>query len=151
MTMPEETADDILAITPTPRVKAAAGICVVSGVFSLILALQAGTILQVRGIFQAATPLFALLGLAAVVAGYRLARMRAGAAWFAVGAAAGVGLLSLLWFVFALLNGVVLYLALLLVPLTGGAVLAATGCTLALERAARARQRLRSEGLDSGL
>lgn len=151
MTTPDANADDIFAITPTPRVKAAAGICILSGVFSFILALQSGVILQVRGIYQAVTPLFVLLGAGAILAGYRLARMRPGAAWFAVAAAAGVGLASLGWFIVAALSGVVLYLALLLAPLAGGAVLAATGCTLALERAAQARQRLRAEGLDSGL
>lgn len=151
MTTPDSSADDILAITPTPRIKAAAGVCILSGGFSLILALQSGAILQVRGLYQAVTPLFALLGVVAVVAGYRLARMRSGAAWFAMAAAGGVGLASLGWFIVAALGGVVLYLALLLVPLAGSVVLAATGCTLALERAGRARQRLRAEGLDSGL
>lgn len=147
----EPEGDDILAITPTPRVKAAAACTAIAGVLSLVLCLQAGAVLQLRGGYQAVAPVFGVLGLLGLVTGYRLSRMKNGAAWLGVGVSGAIGLAALVWFVVALLGGVFILLALLLLPLSSGALLAAVGSSAAIQRAEGARARLRSEGLDSGL
>lgn len=147
----EQDSDDILAITPTPKVKVAAACTAIAGVLSLVLCLQAGAVLQVRGPYQAVAPVFGVLGVLGLVAGHRLSRMKNGAAWLGVGVSGAIGLAALAWFVLAILGGVLILLALVLLPLSSVAVLAAVGSSAAIQRAERARARLRSEGLDSGL
>lgn len=150
MTDPE-AVDDVVAITPTTLVKVAAACTTFGGVLSLVLALQAGALLEVRGAFRAVVVVFAVLGVAAVVCGFRVSRMRRGAALWAAIVMALLCLAAIGWFVLALLGGVFVLLALALVPITAVGTVSAARSIKTVERAALARSRLRSLGLDVGL
>lgn len=146
-----DSADDISAITPTSGVKVAGGLTILSGFIACVLALQAGTLLGARGVYRLSEPLFLLLGLACLVGGYRLTRMRAGSARWSMFAAAFTALAGLLWFVMTLQAGVLVLMALGLVPVASLATIAGLASLKPVERAAAARKRLREQGLDSGL
>ncbi len=146
-----DSIDDISAITPTTGVKVAGGLTILSGFVSCVLALQAGTLLGARGIYRLSEPLFGLLGVACIVGGYRLTRMRAGSARGSTVAAALTGLSGLIWFGMTLQAGVFVLMALGLVPIASLATIAALASWKPVERAAAARKRLREQGLDSGL
>ncbi|HET9931683.1 MAG TPA: hypothetical protein VFQ35_13375, partial [Polyangiaceae bacterium] len=151
MNTTNDSIDDIAAITPTPGVKLAGGLTILSGFISGVLALQAGTLLGARGVYRLSEPLFALLGLACLVSGFRLTRMRAGSARWATVAAALACVSGLVWFVMTLQAGVFVLMALGLVPLASIATIAGLASLKPVERAAAARRRLREQGLDSGL
>lgn len=146
-----DSVDDISAITPTSGVKLAGGLTILSGFIACVLALQAGTLLGARGIYRLSEPLFLLLGLACLVGGYRLTRMRGGSARWSTLAAALTALAGLLWFVMTLQAGVLVLMALGLVPVASLATIAGLASFKPVERAAAARKRLREQGLDSGL
>ena len=146
-----ESMDDIAAVTPTPAVKLGGALTIGSGLIACVLALQAGALLEARGAYRLAEPLFLLLGVACVFGGYRLTRLRAGAALLSC-VAAGVTVLSALaWFVLTFMSGVFVLLALALVPLASLAAIASLASLKPVERAAAARKRLRAQGLDAGL
>jgi hypothetical protein len=146
-----ESLDDIVAVTPTPAVKIAGALSLGSGLIACVLALQAGALLEARGAYQLAEPTFLLLGAACLVGGYRLTRMRAGAALLCAVASGVLVLAALGWFVITLLGGVFVLLALGLVPLASVAAIASVASLKPVERASAARKRLRAQGLDAGL
>lgn len=147
----EEGLDDVAAVTPTFGVKVSGACSMLAGVLSSVLALQAGAVLQVRGAFQLAVVLFAVCGLGAVISGFRLTRLLGGSALLTSGFACMTFVSALAWFVVALLNGVLILLALPILPIAGAATITAFANRELVTRADAARSRLRAQGLDLGL
>jgi hypothetical protein len=147
----EEGLDDVAAVTPPLNVKVSGACSIFAGVLSLVLALQAGAVLEVRGAFQLAVVLFAVCGLGGVVSGFRLTRLLGGSALLTTGFASLTLLSALGWFVVALMNGVLILLALPIVPIAGAAAITSFANRELVARADVARSRLRAQGLDLGL
>jgi len=151
MTLDGDSTDDIAAVTPKPAVKVAGALTIGSGLLALVLALQAGALLEVRGVYRLAEPVFFVVGAACVVGGYRLTRMRAGSALWSAGATLAALVSALGWFILTLTGGVFVLLALGLVPVSAVAAIASFASVGPIERASAARRRLRAQGLDAGL
>ncbi len=147
----DDGLDDVAAVTPPTTVKVSGACSMLAGVLTLVLAVQAGAVLQVRGAYQLAVVLFAVCGLGAIVSGFRLTRLLGGSALLTTGFACMTLLSALAWFVVALMNGVLVLLALPIVPVAGAAAITAFTSRALVERADAARSRLRAQGLDLGL
>ena len=147
----DEGFDDVAAVTPPLSVKVAGACSMLAGVLCLVLALQAGAVLAVAGAFQLAVVLFVVCGLGAVISGFRLTRLLGGSALLSAGFASMTLLSALAWFVVALMNGLVILLALPILPISGAAVITSLANRELVAKADAARSRLRAQGLDLGL
>jgi hypothetical protein len=150
-TVNDDGLDDVAAITPTLSVKVAGGCAILAGVLALVLALQAAAVLQVAGVYRLAILLLSTGGLGAIVGGFRLTRMLGGSAHLTAGFSGAVLLTALVWFVLALSKGVLVLLALPILPIAGTAVVTSVANRVVVQRADAARSRLRAQGLDAGL
>jgi hypothetical protein len=147
----EDGTDDVAMVTPTVAVKVSGACAMLTGVLCLVLALQAGAVLGVRGAFQLVIALFGVCGLGALVSGFRLTRLLAGSALLTTGFASMSFVSALLWFVVALMKGVLILLALPILPIAGAAAITSFANRQRVARADAARSRLREQGLDLGL
>jgi hypothetical protein len=148
---PGNADDDMLAIKATPAVKAGAAFMAGAGVLGLVLALQGAAVLGLRGIYQLTELVFGLLGALGIYAGARFSAMRGVGARLSAVVGGLLAVLGLAWFVIAFVGGVLILLALVLVPVGGVAAGFALSNLEATRRADQARSRLRAQGLDAGL
>jgi hypothetical protein len=132
-------------------VKIAGGACMMTGGFTLGLAVQTSMIFRMRGSIQGVVAAMAILGIAAVITGWGTFRGRAGSSIAAAVAAGLVAMLGSVWAVVGLMSGV-------LSPLSFGVILFATAAAvltgLAIgpaRKVTRARDVLRAQGLDFGV
>jgi hypothetical protein len=146
----DDGLDDVAAITPTLAVKVAGGSAILSGALCLVIALQSTVILQVQGVFQAGSALFLAVGVVAIISGYRLTRMRGGAATLTSAVGCAVLVLALGWFVLALTRGVLIVLALPMLPVAAVSAITSFTSRASVALADAARKRLRAQGLDVG-
>ncbi len=149
--MDGDSVDDISLLAPTPAVKVAAACTLLSGLLGVVLALQAGALLEARGAYRLSEPVFGLLGLVELWVGYRLSRMRGRAALMSAIASGLLALAALVWFGITLMNGVFVFLALVLMPVASVATIGSLASLKVTARADAARLRLREQGLDAGL
>jgi hypothetical protein len=143
--------DEMEDLTIPVIVKIAGGGCMMTGGFTLGLALQTSMIFRMKGSIVAVVALMAILGVAAVVTGWGTFRGRAGSSIAAAVTAGLVATLGSVWAIVGLLSGV-------LSPLSFGVVLFGTGAAvltgLAIgpaRKVTRARDGLRAQGLDFGV
>ncbi len=149
---PGTTAETDLELLAVPgSVKVAGGILVLTGVFTVLIGLQIWGLLTVVGPIKLVAPLAVALGASAVVLGAGVARARLAAASIGLGLAPVIALFGLVWFSFALLNGVLSMISLAVLPLAGVSTILIATSRARVKRVEEARQRLRAEGLDAGL
>jgi fatty acid desaturase len=92
-----------------------------------------------------------VLGALGIFAGARCAAMRGIGARLSAAVGGLLAVFGLAWFVIAFVGGVLILLALVLVPIAGVAAGFALSNLDVTRRADEARQRLRAQGLDAGL
>jgi hypothetical protein len=145
---PRDEMDDL--VVPM-LVRLAGGLCMVTGAFTLGLAIQTGLMFRMSGKLPVIIALMIVLGLAAVVTGWGTSQARGHAAVGGTVASGLVATLGSLWAVTGLLSGVVSPLSFGVVFLgVGSAVLA--GLAIGPARGVTAaRERLRAQGYDFGL
>jgi hypothetical protein len=141
---------DVDSLTVPGNAKVAGGAGLLTGVFECVLAAQ--TVAVLRGPLQFPTAGAMLgLGMGLAYSGFRVGRGSGKAALVEV----VVGSVSILvvgaWSVFTLLHGVLSPLALLVAMVSIVVVAVAAVALPALRRLDAARERLRAEGLDTGL
>jgi hypothetical protein len=144
-----ETDLDLLAVPGS--VKVAGGIFVLTGVFTVLIGLQIWGVLTVVGPISLVAPVAVALGTGAVVLGAGVARARLVAASIGLGLSPVIAVFALVWFSFALLNGVLSMISLAVLPLAGLSTILIATSRPRVKRVEEARQRLRAEGLDAGL
>jgi hypothetical protein len=142
---------DLSAIVPTRVVRIAGGFCIAAGVFTILLGAQTYGIVSRWSAFLVLAVLVKLgLGVATAYLGTKVMRYRG---WASVAATASAGCSALvagIWFIYALVQGVLSLLAFALVPLTLTSVLLAALTIPAARRADAARGRLSEAGLEAG-
>jgi hypothetical protein len=145
---PPDAMDDL--VVPMV-VKLGGGMCMVTGAFTLGLAVQTSLLFRLSGSMPLIVGAMVLLGILACVTGWGTSQGRGSAAIAAVLAAGLVAMLGTAWAIAGFLSGV-------LSPLSFGVVFFATGAAvlagLAIGPARRvtaARQALRAQGYDFGL
>jgi len=143
---------DLAAIVVPPNAKFGGGALLLLGVLTLVLCLQTVLIIsRYEPLLVAVLVIMFVLGAGSTGLGFQVTRGSGKAAVLGTGFAAVSFVLSGAWFVYAMFNNVVSFLALLLMPV---AVTAILFCALSIgwaKRADLARERLRAQGLDSGL
>lgn len=142
---------DFNALRPTSRSKAAAGVSVMAGFVTLLLANQTNTIIRFEGMFALLILLQFVLGAGFLVCGYFVLRMRGWAVWSTMGVGALTAVTSAGWLVFTLANGVVSLMPLLVVPLTAFAGFLAYTSKDDIALAEEARRRMEESGMDLGV
>jgi hypothetical protein len=142
--------DDFDALKLPSISKVSGGLGLLLGLFESILAAQTLTVLRPIWRF----PLFAVmlgLGLTIGYAGYRVTRGSGKAALMATLLAALNLLVTSVWFVFAISQGLLSPLTLLVLLLSIATIVFSGIALPELRRVDAARERLRAEGLDTGL
>ena len=147
----EQEDADIAAIVPTTLVRSAGAVSVAAGVFMLLLGAQTYSIVSRWTVLLALlTVMMCTLGAATLYLGTRVMRFRG---WASVAGSASAGaslLLAGVWFVYALLSGVLSLLALCLMPLTLLSLLLSSFSIPTARKADAARARLSEVGLEAG-
>jgi hypothetical protein len=145
---PPDAIDDL--VVPMV-VKLGGGMCMVTGAFTLGLAVQTSLLFRLSGSMPLIVGAMVVLGILACVTGWGTSQGRGPAAIAAAVAAGLVAMLGTAWAIAGFLSGV-------LSPLSFGVVFFATGAAvlagLAIGPARRvtaARQALRAQGYDFGL
>ncbi len=143
---------DLAAIVVPPNAKFGGGALLLLGVLTLVLCLQTVLIIvRYQAILLVVVVIMFVLGAGSALLGFQLTRGSGKAAVLGTGFAGVTFVLSGAWFVCAILSNVVSLLALLLMPIAAAALLF---CAISIgwaKRADLARERLRAQGLDSGL
>ena len=143
---------DLEAITVPASAKFGGGALLLLGVLTLVLCLQ--TVLVVARYDSLTVPIISLmfaLGAACAVLGFRITR-GSGKATLTGTVFAGIDfVLTAAWFVFGIFHNLFSLLALLLLPIAVTALLFSALSIGWARRADEARERLRAQGLDSGL
>jgi hypothetical protein len=143
-------ADDLEAIVIPSSVKLAGGLLMGTGACIGIVGLQALG-LGTTGLLTLVGPIGVMLSGGCMYAGFGVVRGRARFAQFGIGLGAVTALFALTWAVFAFLNGVLLPMSLLAVPLSIAATTLVAVSLKAVRKIDDARERLRAGGLDTGL
>jgi len=147
----DQEDQDLEAIKPKPMAMVAGAGLALVGAFTLLLGAQTYSVVRVTPLTVTVCVLMILLGAGSLGCGMYTARMRG---WAALGGAIIGGLVFLLggvWFLFALLNGLVSLLA-LAVPPAGLAAGVLSAINVGDGRKAdAARSRLRESGLEAGV
>jgi hypothetical protein len=144
-----ESALDALAIPSS--VKLAGAFLIGAGVTLGVTGLQALLFFVMRGPYQLVGPVALVLGGGCVFFGWGVVRARARAALGGIGLGAASSLFGAAWVILALMNGVLSAIALAVVPLAGLATLLIVVGLKDIKRIDLARERLRAQGLDTGL
>jgi len=143
---------DLAAIVVPPNAKFGGGALLLLGVLTLVLCLQTLLLIaRYEPLLIVVVGLMFVLGGGSAWIGFQVTRGSGKAALLGTGIAGISFVCSGAWFVYAMFNNVVSLLALLLMPI---AVTALLFCALSIgwaKRADLARERLRAQGLDSGL
>jgi hypothetical protein len=142
--------DDLDALRLPAIAKVAGGIGLLLGGFQCILAVQSFLLLRPAWRFLVLAVMFGL-GLILLRAGYRMTRGFGRGALIGAVAAAANGLVVAAWLVFALLQGVLSPLTLLVILLSMASLVFSSLTIPALRSVDAARDRLREEGLETGL
>jgi hypothetical protein len=143
---------DLAAIVVPPSAKFGGGALLLLGVLTLVLCLQ--TVLVVGRYNSLTIPIISamfLLGLSCAVLGFQVTRGSGKAAVLGTGFASITFLGAGGWFVFGIFNNLFSLLALMLMPIAVTAILFVALSISWARRADLARERLRAQGLDSGL
>jgi hypothetical protein len=143
---------DLEAIVVPPSAKFGGGALLLLGVLTLVLCLQ--TVLVVGRYNSLTIPIIFImfaLGVICSVLGFQITRGSGKAAQVGTGVAGLTFVLAGAWFVFGILHNLVSLLALLLMPIAVTALLFSALSIGWARRADQARERLRAQGLDSGL
>jgi len=148
---PDSSLTELDAVTVPMIMKVAAGATMVTGAFTVGLAIQTSLVFRMRGFVPVAVGGMLLLGLPALVAGFGTLRGRGGATIAAAVASALVATLGSVWAVVGLMSGLISPLSFGVVVLAvGSAVLAGVAIGPA-RKVTHARAALRARGLDFGL
>ncbi len=150
--LPGKSADDydLAALSPFwPKV--AAAIVAIAGLCGVLGSLQTWTTIDILDAWAVAPVLDALLGVACIGFAARLVSARRWAAIAALVASALLVLASGAWGVFAVANRFIAVFVLLAPLMSIGAVLMSALAIGACDRAEKARERLRAQGLELGL
>jgi hypothetical protein len=144
---PDEMDDLVIPMI----VKLAGGMTMVTGAFTLGLAVQTSLIFRMSGRIPVILAMMLLVGVAAVVTGWGTLQGRGTSAIAAAGAAGLVAVLGTAWAIAGFLSGVFSPLSFAVVFFaTGAAVL--VGLAIAPARkVSAARERLRAQGYDFGV
>ncbi|HEY4157179.1 MAG TPA: hypothetical protein VGM29_03745 [Polyangiaceae bacterium] len=143
---------DLAAIVVPPTAKFGGGALLLLGVLTLVLCLQ--TVLVVGRYNSLTVPIISamfLLGASCAVLGFQITRGSGKAAVLGAGFASITCLGAGGWFVFGIFNNLFSLLALMLMPIAVTAILFVALSIGWARRADLARERLRAQGLDSGL
>ena len=148
---PSDDADFEAIVVPASA-KFGGGALLLLGVLTLVLGLQ--TVLVVARYDSLTVPIISLmfaLGVACAALGFRITRGSGKAALMGTVIAGVTLLLAGAWFVFGVFHNLFSMLALMLMPIAVTALLF-SGLSIGwARRADEARERLRAQGLDSGL
>ena len=131
--------------------KVAAALTALGGLCAVLGSLQTWMTVEIESEMAALPVVNAILGVACIVTATRLVSARRWAAITAVAVAALLTVLSGIWCVFALTNGLIAVFIIVAPPMclagTGVAAASISSC----DRADRARARLGAQGLDLGI
>jgi hypothetical protein len=142
---------DLEAIVIPSSVKLAGGLLIGAGLCAALTGLQALLFFRLAGPLQLAGPLWLILGGGCVFFGWGVVRGRASAALAGLVVGGITCLVALAWIGLALMNGVLSFISLANLPLSGlGTGLIAAGFKQ-VKAIDQARERLRAQGLDAGL
>jgi hypothetical protein len=146
-------AADDTALAVVPRlVKIAGGLLfATSGIAAIHVMQLFGLIVRYSGVIGVLLGAMAIEALAGMVAGMGLARARTWAPWAAIVAAALLWVTSVIWFGFAMANGVFTLFGFLVPGIGFLALVLAFFARKPCDIAAAARKRLGEQGLDLGL
>ena len=143
--------DDIRAIMATPLSRAGGALLMLAGFFTALLGVQSLLVLRFEGLAVAVVVVQLLLGIATFGLGVGVVRVRG---WAAIGGTVSAALMALcgvVYLVLALLGGLFSLLAVGVVPLAAIAALVAALNIGPGRRADAARERLRDQGLETGV
>ncbi|HVR21633.1 MAG TPA: hypothetical protein VMS65_18085 [Polyangiaceae bacterium] len=143
-------ADDLEALVIPSSVKLAGAMLMGTGACIGVVGLQALG-LGTTGLLSLVGPLGVMLSGGCMYSGFGVVRGRARFAQAGLGLGAVTALFALTWAVFAFLNGVLLPMSLLAVPLSITATTLVAVGMKAVKKIDEARERLRTQGLDAGL
>jgi hypothetical protein len=146
-----EADTDLDAIVVPSSVKLAGGLLIGAGVCAGLTGLQALMFFRLAGVIQLVGPLALILGGGCVFFGWGVVRGRSSAALAGLIVGGLTCLCALAWIAIALTNGVLSFISLANLPLSGiGTGLIAAGFKQ-VKAIDAARERLRAQGLDAGL
>jgi MFS family permease len=148
---PASPPDDMEDLAIPLLVKLAGGMAMVTGAFTIGLAIQTSLIFRMSGRIPAIIAAMVILGIAAVVTGWGTVQGRGASAIAAAAMSGLVALLGTAWAITGFLSGVFSPLSFAVVFFaTGAAVLVALAIAPA-RKVSAARERLRAQGYDFGL
>lgn len=148
--MDESELRDLETLTAKLPTKIGGFAVAITGIFTVVLAVQTYSVLLMRGWLIAVSPVMLAFGVSGVLLGWKVATLRG---WASIAGTAVEALATLLlgvWGVFSITHGLISLLGLAVVPMSALACALSATTISAGVRADEARERLHKSGLRLG-